>query len=630
MSSRDAKYDPLRELAEQYCDGTLSPEQIAALERQLRDDPQALDYFVLYMEIHSQLAWNVRANTEGATKVENRGGEPDAVDASDAEDAAWSAPAVGATVESAYPFGASLSGEKFLAPSTAPTSPIVLDLSPPATQTPSFFAPGGMLFSYGISAILVGVGLVLGWVCQMPQHATVAKHTPAVPVRAGDPEMTFVAQVTGMVDCQWSDPATATALGAHVPRDRRFSLAAGLLEITYATGARIILQGPLEFQADSDIGGSLERGRLTARVDKAVAGRKPAAAANPKATKPSGDGSPYCTIRTPTATITDLGTEFGVEVDAKGQTETRVFQGKVRIVRAGDDSAAKAPGRAMILNAGQSARCDVGRQIVLSATPDAADRFVRTLRPRPVESVHLVESFDNATMHPAFEQSSPGQYLNIDGAAVYQQASLEKGEQLRGYIRTVATDFCNRDFVFEATLHVSLENPDESLQPHGHYIFFGIGDGMPNARFFDEVTRGLILAYCADNGWAFVRLCRPEAKLDDTDTNVAQLASPGSLPLGRHRFRMTKIGKNVQFAIDADFQGEFHQDFVSPPIHLPTAATLLNASNSRLLVGTGNCDTMRVRFEELSITLLKSSPPQKLIEDKTADLPQPDVRAKTK
>ena len=69
---------------------------------------------------------------------------------------------------------------------------------------------------------------------------------------------------------------------------------------------------------------------------------------------------------------------------------------------------------------------------------------------------------------------------------------------------------------------------------------------------------------------------------------------------------MTKSGRQVRFEIDADCKGEFHTDFDSPVIDLPTTAPLLNATNSRLLVGTGNCDTMTVRFDELSIIYTKS------------------------
>ena len=68
---------------------------------------------------------------------------------------------------------------------------------------------------------------------------------------------------------------------------------------------------------------------------------------------------------------------------------------------------------------------------------------------------------------------------------------------------------------------------------------------------------------------------------------------------------MSKTGKWVRFAVDADFQGRIPADFTSRPIDLAADAPLLNAANSRLLVGTGNCDTMTVRFEELSIAYTK-------------------------
>ena len=36
-------------------------------------------------------------------------------------------------------------------------------------------------------------------------------------------------------------------------------------------------------------------------------------------------------IRTPTATVTDLGTEFGVEVSKEGYTTSHVYRGLVRV-----------------------------------------------------------------------------------------------------------------------------------------------------------------------------------------------------------------------------------------------------------------------------------------------------------
>ena len=41
--------------------------------------------------------------------------------------------------------------------------------------------------------------------------------------------------------------------------------------------------------------------------------------------------NPLFAVRTPTATVTDLGTEFGVEVSKEGHTISHVFRGVVRV-----------------------------------------------------------------------------------------------------------------------------------------------------------------------------------------------------------------------------------------------------------------------------------------------------------
>ncbi len=68
---------------------------------------------------------------------------------------------------------------------------------------------------------------------------------------------------------------------------------------------------------------------------------------------------------------------------------------------------------------------------------------------------------------------------------------------------------------------------------------------------------------------------------------------------------MVKRGKWLQFLVDADFNGEFKTDYQTRYIDLPAAMPLLNSTNSRLVIGTGNCDTMSVRFEDLSIVYTK-------------------------
>ncbi len=47
-----------------------------------------------------------------------------------------------------------------------------------------------------------------------------------------------------------------------------FALASGLMEITYDTGAKVILQGPVTYEVESKDGGFLSVGKLTARLEK--------------------------------------------------------------------------------------------------------------------------------------------------------------------------------------------------------------------------------------------------------------------------------------------------------------------------------------------------------------------------
>jgi len=85
-----------------------------------------------------------------------------------------------------------------------------------------------------------------------------------------------VARITGMVDCKLvqspesgvQSPALDSRLSTLVSLGDKFALASGLMEISYDTGAKVILQGPATYEVDSAGGGYLSLGKLTARVEK--------------------------------------------------------------------------------------------------------------------------------------------------------------------------------------------------------------------------------------------------------------------------------------------------------------------------------------------------------------------------
>ena len=113
------------------------------------------------------------------------------------------------------------------------------------------------------------------------------------------------------------------------------------MEITYNTGAKVILQGPVTYEIESAASGFLSLGKLTARLEKNVASGQWSGAGKseiPNPQSPIANPSslstihyPLFTIKTPTAIVTDLGTEFAVEVSEQGGDRVCVFQGKVMV-----------------------------------------------------------------------------------------------------------------------------------------------------------------------------------------------------------------------------------------------------------------------------------------------------------
>ena len=144
---------------------------------------------------------------------------------------------------------------------------------------------------------------------------------------ADNAKASTVGQITGMVDCSWEGSELRVQgsdenghkdlkseirnLKSPVSLGDRFAIRSGLLEITYDTGAKVILQGPVTYKVESKNGGFMSVGKLTGKVEVEAA-------------------KGFC-VRTPTATVTDLGTEFGVEVDREGNHDVQVFAGQVKV-----------------------------------------------------------------------------------------------------------------------------------------------------------------------------------------------------------------------------------------------------------------------------------------------------------
>ena len=366
--------DDLLELFDAICDGAADEAQAASLEEVLARDPAARQLYVTYM--HLRVSARYLADIHCTT--------PEAADFTEA----------------------------FVDLAPSPTSAFVL-LDGPLQGSAGHFLSGWPV-AYLIATVIFGIGLLIGSLTPVSSLVQIVKESAPSTPSVVEAKTECVGRITGMVDCKWegkkgdSPPLCEAPEGPFRQRGTvplfplvalgdRFALASGLMEITYDKGAKVILQGPVTYEVESAAGGFLSVGKLTARVErtKSEDPRPKTQDLNPKSEiskseiskSPNLQISKLFVVRTPTATVTDLGTEFGVEVDDRG-TRSRVFRGQVEVVCRAGSGAKRLP---ILLKENQSLEIDLAGGV---ATWHAAENrpFVRSL-PRTIvhRSVSLAD-----------------------------------------------------------------------------------------------------------------------------------------------------------------------------------------------------------------------------------------------
>lgn len=120
---------------------------------------------------------------------------------------------------------------------------------------------------------------------------------------------TAVAMLTRTVDAQWEQSMGAPRVGgALAPGTLR--LKAGLAQVVFYSGARVVAEGPVELQLISPMEAVCSYGRLLLEVPPPARGFR---------------------LRTSQLNVVDLGTSFGISATA-GASEVHVFKGKVELV----------------------------------------------------------------------------------------------------------------------------------------------------------------------------------------------------------------------------------------------------------------------------------------------------------
>jgi hypothetical protein len=272
-------------------------------------------------------------------------------------------------------------------------------------STISFSSPNAT-FAYLLAAIIVGIGLSIMAVVPVSQATKVALHTPPAIERqqliAPSPIVSKaenVGRITGMVDCKWYDAETPPTTNAQVSVGQKYTLASGLMEITYNMGAKVILQGPVTYEVKTN-GGFLSIGKLTGKLEKQMVSDQEFASHQPQVTIRSSNSksqiaNPLFVVRTPNAIVTDLGTEFGVEVSKDGKTTSHVFRGSVELRVASADKTLKSNAR--VLHANESACVENagnpigGNRTIVFPSPVVSNSFVRAMPENVVRTFDLVD-----------------------------------------------------------------------------------------------------------------------------------------------------------------------------------------------------------------------------------------------
>ncbi|MEX0868022.1 MAG: FecR domain-containing protein [Pirellulales bacterium] len=127
---------------------------------------------------------------------------------------------------------------------------------------------------------------------------------------AGTPSTEFVARIERTSQADFDAASDGNFQNRDLFDDDKIVLNSGLVVIEYDTGARVVLEGPATYQLQGANGGDLRQGRLVAHVPPTAAGYR---------------------VATRLATVTDLGTRFGMEVQASGELEVATFEGEVEV-----------------------------------------------------------------------------------------------------------------------------------------------------------------------------------------------------------------------------------------------------------------------------------------------------------
>ncbi len=293
-----------------------------------------------------------------------------------------------------------------------------------------------------LTAIPAAAALVVGLFFAYRASPTAEESTGAQPSQ-------FVARVTAAKDLQWLGAPLGP--GAHLRKGQKLDLAKGFAEVTFDSGARIVLEGAASLEINSAWDATLQHGTLKAVVPPQAVGFR---------------------ISNPAVEVVDLGTEFTMVADAHG-AEVLVLKGEV-------EAAPRTASEETIL-----LREREGRRFAASGVSDVSDpegKFARFTQPLELDRLtpatrYVHWTFDEAA-GDALQAEAPGAGAEaFTGKLIHHQpvarTAGERGNGLR----------------FDGTFYAQAPLPGiSSNTPHTISFWVRIAEDAPLSDAYSMVT----------------------------------------------------------------------------------------------------------------------------------------------
>jgi hypothetical protein len=289
----------LCDLLGQLRDGRIDPRGLARLDAIVTADPSARRLYLAYVELCASLHW----------AQNSRNGECGMVN-------------------------------------DEPSETTALGSAAPAIHHSSFTVHHLSALSYAMASLLLGAMIAAAWAWKLPRGPSLPAAGPAtIEVvqtvdRAAGPR-TPVGKITRTIGCRWTNMMITKETGAEdrlvVALGARYIVDAGLLEITYYSGAKVVIEGPAVYEVDGCNGGFLRVGAATF-LCKTPTDQTGARAASP-ASEPA-DQQFFC-VHVPGTGVPDRlairlqDVDLSLKVDEHGDLSTRALSPAVASITPG-------------------------------------------------------------------------------------------------------------------------------------------------------------------------------------------------------------------------------------------------------------------------------------------------------